>query len=65
MAAEQVKARKKVERQEAMERKDMKKGEAQRKAHDAKQKEVSQLWQDKEFLRAAGYEVDLPTRSSQ
>ncbi len=30
------------------------------KAHKAKQKEVSQLWQDKEFLVAAGYEVDLP-----
>ena len=35
MAAEQVKARRKIERQEAMERMDMK-GEDRRKAHNAK-----------------------------
>ena len=63
VAAVQVKARKKVERQQALERKDMKQQEARRKAHNAKQKEVSQLWQDEVFL--GGYEVDLPIRSSQ
>jgi hypothetical protein len=48
-----------------MGRNDTEKKEARRKTHNAKQKEVSQLWQDKEFLVAAGYEVDLPIRSSQ
>ena len=63
VAVMQVKVRKKVERQEALERKDTKRQEARRKAHNAKQKEVSQLWQDEVFH--GGFEVDLPFRSSQ
>ena len=63
VTAVQVKARKKVERQEALVRKDMKQQEARMKARNSKRKEVSQLWQDEAFLR--GYVVDLPIRSSQ
>ena len=48
-----------------MEREEAEKKEARPKAYKAKQKEVSQLWQDKEFLVAAGYEVDLPIGGSQ
>ena len=60
-----MRVRKKIEWQEAMEWKDEKKKKTQQKAHNLKKKEVSQLWLDKEFLKAAGYEVDLPIRSSQ